>query len=84
MAPAHAQADLCSRQTDGSTPLLLAAYNGHCRVVRILVEAGTPLEARGSRNRAALHIAALAGQVRVAEELLALGADIDVQVEPEQ
>ena len=69
-----------SRQSDGSTPLLLAAYNGHWKVVKALVAAGALLETRGGRNRAALHVAALAGHVRVAEELLALGAEIDIQV----
>eukprot|EP00803_Ostreobium_quekettii_P007331 evm.model.scf_1535.3 EVM.evm.TU.scf_1535.3 scf_1535:22230-35004(+) len=75
------KADVHSRQSDALTPLLLAAFCGHGKVVRALVAAGAVMDARDAQNKAALHMAALAGHVRVAEELLQLGADVDVQAD---
>jgi len=57
--------------------LHLAAARGNLEVVRLLLENGADVNARGQTNRTPLHCAATAGSAPVAEELLGHGAELD-------
>lgn len=73
-------ANVHSKQADNSTPLLLAAYNGHWAAVKSLIAAGSGTEGRGAGHRGAVHVAALAGHIEVLDELMHNGADVNIQV----
>ena len=62
--------------TGGRHPLVNAAENGHIKVVRYLLEKGSPIDHQGgSKRRSALHWASLNGQAKMAAFLLEHGAD---------
>ncbi len=70
------------RQTDGATPLHLAAYTGHGDVCAQLVREGADVESRTPKGQSALHFAAMAGDVgdlNAVDMLVRHGADIDAQ-----
>jgi uncharacterized protein len=66
---------------DGYTPLHLAAFFGHARCVRLLLQCGADVAAP-SKNRMAvmpLHSAVAGGHRDVAEALLGAGAPVDAR-----
>ncbi len=70
------------RQTDGATPLHLAAYMGHGDVCAQLVREGADVEARTPKGQSPLHFAAMAGDVdelNAVDFLVRHGADLDAQ-----
>jgi ankyrin repeat protein len=60
------------------TPLTYAAYHGHVKVVRVLLEGGANIERANGYGSTALHIAAWNGQLDVCRLLLDWGAKVDV------
>ncbi len=58
--------------------LVDAAEQGNARGVRLLLDAGWPVDARGSDNQTALHFASWTGDADLARDLLALGAPTDI------
>lgn len=62
---------------DEKTPLFWAVSRGHPEAIRLLVKAGAALEARDKRGQTALHWAVFKDQRDAAEQLLALGADVN-------
>ncbi|MCM8611832.1 ankyrin repeat domain-containing protein [Accumulibacter sp.] len=72
----RADASLTDRQ--GNSALHVAAEDSR-RMCRLLVEAGVPVNARNASGLTALHFAVLAGKTQVAEELVALGADVNAR-----
>ncbi|XP_041127950.1 ankyrin repeat domain-containing protein 50 [Polyodon spathula] len=64
---------------DGRTPLVLAAQEGHCDCVRLLLKRHSPLDHRGYDGRSALSASALEGHVDVVELLLRCGSELDVR-----
>lgn len=55
------------------TPLMLAAQQGSCDMVQLLVDAGAQVEFQDKSGRTALSHAVLNGQTRVCAQLLRLG-----------
>lgn len=61
----------------GDTPLHQATWNGHLECVRLLLGAGTNLEARTGNGSTAAHLAAWQGHVELLRLLLDAGAAVD-------
>ena len=63
------------KDSEGFTPLHVAAAGGHLDTVQYLLTSGTVLNAQGSRGETALYLAAGAGKPEIVEALLKAGAD---------
>jgi ankyrin repeat protein len=73
----RAQHDKLSyRQFANWTALHWAASSGRSPCVRALIDSGATVNALSDNKQTALHVAALAGYVQVAEELVAAGVCI--------
>ncbi|KAF4439455.1 ankyrin repeats (3 copies) domain-containing protein [Fusarium austroafricanum] len=66
-----------SKDSEGQTPLLLAAKEGHEAIVRLLLDHGAHIEAVDEEYRKPLSLAARNGQDPVVQLLLDHGADIE-------
>ena len=65
---------------NGDAPLVMAAYEGHNEIVKLLLEAGADVTAVDPGMKAtALHAAAYAGRTEAARLLIAHHIDIDKQ-----
>lgn len=65
---------------NGDAPLVMAAYEGHNEIVKMLLEAGADVAAVDPGMKAtALHAAAYAGRTEAAKLLIAHKIDIDKQ-----
>lgn len=72
--------DLISEQDDaGSTPLHVAATNGHKKIVKYLLKKGAEIDAGDNEHSTPLHVAAQSGHLNVVEYLVAKGADLHFQ-----
>ena len=71
--------DMTARSDDGWTPLHLAAFFGHQKVVELLLAHGADLAARSTNSNAntPLHAALAANQKMVAGLLIGHGADVN-------
>ena len=58
--------------------MLLAAYNGHDKVVSLLLEAGADKDIKRNDGNAPMHVAAIRGDDKVVSLLLQAGADKDM------
>jgi ankyrin repeat protein len=64
----------------GDAPLVMAAYEGHTEIVKLLLEAGADVTAVDPGMKAtALHAAAYAGRTEAAKLLIAYHIDLDKQ-----
>lgn len=70
---------LCARAAPGA--LIAAAEAGDVATLRRLLDAGTPVDAVGSRGRSALLAATHANRVEAARLLIARGADVNLKDE---
>jgi ankyrin repeat protein len=61
---------------DGQATLVDAAGHGQAEAVRLMLDAGFPLDARGQDGATPLHAAAFSGSAQVVRLLLERGADI--------
>ncbi len=63
----------------GGTPLISAAYGSNIALIRLLLERGADVNARGEYGRTALMEAARGGSARVVSALLKHGSDIEAR-----
>ncbi len=66
-------------ESNGSTPLIVAAMFGQTDLVRFLIEREAALDIRNNDGTTALHVAALFGHPQAVRLLLDAGADREVQ-----
>jgi len=67
-----------AKTTDGSTPLLEAAWRDHLKIVYMLIEAGADVNKTGTRiGCTALYMAAAKGHLKIVETLLQYKADVN-------
>lgn len=64
---------------EGRSPLILAAQEGHCSTVRLLLDRRSPIDHRAYDGHSALTAAALQGHRDIVELLMRRGADTDVR-----
>ena len=65
--------------SDGFTPLHLAASEGHAQLIEILVKFKAQVDARTNNFRTPLHIACLRGNLSVVQSLVQHGADVNAK-----
>lgn len=66
-----------SRNDSLYTPLIIAAANGHFKIVKFLVSEGADINLGDRENTSALQNATLAGHEKIVKYLLSQGADIN-------
>jgi ankyrin repeat protein len=69
--------DVNTAESDGRTPIMAAASEGHADAVRLLIEAGADVRARDQSGDTALSEAAYEGHAKVVKLLLDAGADVN-------
>ena len=67
--------------TDGMTPLTIAAQSGYIRMVNFLIEQKTDLNATSQSGMTPLMYAAQNGHQLIVKDLLANGADVNIETE---
>ena len=77
MALLDAGADINQANTDGETPLFIAAQKGNLAVVMALLDAGADINQANTDGQTTFFIAVLAGHLTVAMALLDAGANIN-------
>lgn len=74
-----AHTNIETRNENGWTPLMLAAFNGCDEVVGYLIQQGAHVQARDSGGNTALHWAAFAGHTASAKLLIENHAEVDAR-----
>jgi uncharacterized protein len=68
--------DIDARDRHGQTALMIAAHQGHAKVVTFLVEHGAELDHTAKYGLSALMLAVIGGHVEIVRALVAAGADV--------
>lgn len=71
-------ANIEAKDSDGRTPLLVAAREGCCQMMLLLLENGANIEATGPFNRTSIFVASATGNQVLVELLADRGARLDV------
>jgi ankyrin repeat protein/uncharacterized protein YdaT len=64
-------------EVDSHTPLILASQNGHAEIVKLLLNAGAKVKAKGKNNATALHVSSANGHIEIVKLLLDAGAKLN-------
>jgi uncharacterized protein len=72
------ETDVNRADQDGRTPLMLASFNGHFRIVDVLLKKGAKVDARDAEGRTALMFAATIEQPESVRLLLEAGSEINL------
>jgi ankyrin repeat protein len=67
-----------TKDSQGNTPLLLAAYRGHSEIVGFLIAKGADLNSLNTYKYTPLHYSILRRHIEVAEMLIKAGADLNI------
>lgn len=70
--------DVNTKNTAGRPAIVLAAFNGNDRTLRVLLAAGADVNAADAAGTTALMAAAAFGHLRVVDALVATGADVNL------
>lgn len=70
--------DVDQRDSDGNTPLIMAAMAGKTEVARLLIEKGADVNAKSNGGSAAIHSAAFLGHLGVVKLLVENDADTNL------
>ena len=73
--------DVNTKIEDSSTPLHLAAIQGHKEIVELLIPKGADVNAKDKIGGTSLHLAAHSGQKEIVELLIANGVNINAKIE---
>ena len=68
-----------AHRADGDTALILAAWYGHVDITRVLIEAGSDVDATNCDGNCALNCSAYHGFLDVATQLIQASATVDVR-----
>ncbi|CAI7597208.1 unnamed protein product [Penicillium pancosmium] len=71
--------DINSTDSTGTYPIISASWNGHVKVVQLLLEKEAEVNAQGGIYRNALQAASLEGYDKIVQLLLEKGADVNTQ-----
>ncbi|XP_078347045.1 uncharacterized protein LOC144632297 [Oculina patagonica] len=69
--------DVNSKNSDGDTPLMIAALSGKIEAVNYLLDKGADLSLTGEYGRNSLHWASQGGNVAIIETMLSRGLDVN-------
>jgi ankyrin repeat protein len=69
---------LLLRNTDGSTPLHLACYNGHIDIVNILLKCNSSVNLCNTDGSTPLHLACYNGNIDIVNILLKCNSSVNV------
>ncbi|XP_078346989.1 uncharacterized protein LOC144632255 isoform X8 [Oculina patagonica] len=69
--------DVNSKDSNGNTPLMIAAFCGKMEAVNYLLDKGADLSLTGQYGRNSLHFASEGGNVTVIETMLSRGLDVN-------
>ena len=75
----NSQLSINCTNSDGWTPLHVAASEGHSGLVEILIDYGAAVDGRTKNFRTPLHISCIRGNFAVIQTLLMAGADPDAK-----
>jgi ankyrin repeat protein len=67
------------RISKGWNPVHAASQNGHLDVVRLLIDAGVPVDIRNGAGKTPLALASSKGKLEVVHFLIEQGADLNAQ-----
>ncbi len=68
---------LAAKESDGSTPLHIAAQAGNLEMTKLLIDLGADVKLGDNENSNALHVAAIGGNTAVIDLLIAKGIDVN-------
>ena len=72
-----AQALLNECNSDGWTPIHVAANEGHAQMIDVFAQFKANLDCKSKNKRTPLHVACMRGNIKVLGALLKYGVDID-------
>ncbi|CDW84156.1 protein kinase domain containing protein [Stylonychia lemnae] len=79
LSQSQSQLQINCTNSDGWTPLHVAASEGHTHIVDILIQQGANIECKTKSNRTPLHIACIRGNLGVVQILVLAGSDTNAK-----